>query len=91
MGLGGRAAAGTTGDRVYVQDRVNAANYRIYELTAAPSDVTTYASLPVVHRGGGGAFTNGLDMVAGFAPPTMTIGTAAPAGPLTNDIWIDIS
>jgi hypothetical protein len=84
-----RLLSGTAGDRLYIQDRTNSANYRIYELTAAPTDSTTYATLAVVHRAGGGSFSNGLDILAGFTPPPITIGTSAPSGPLTNDIWID--
>lgn len=86
-----RLLAGTAGDRLYIQDRVNSANYRVYELTGAPTDVTTYASVPVVHRGGGGSFSNGLDILAGFTPPPITIATSAPASPLTNDLWIDVT
>ena len=84
-----RTLAATAGDRLYIQDRTNSANYRIYEVTGAPTDNTTYATLPVVHRAGGGSFSNGLDIVAGFAAPPITIATSAPASPLTNDIWID--
>jgi hypothetical protein len=87
-----RLLAGTTGDRMYIQDRANSAVYRVYELTAAPTDVTTYASIPVVHRGGAGAlWANGLSIVAGFTSPPITISTSAPASPLTNDIWIDLT
>lgn len=87
-----RLLAGTTGDRLYIQDRVNSAVYRVYELTGAPTDVTTYASIPVVHRGGAGSlWANGLSIVAGFTSPPITVSTVAPSSPLTNDIWLDIT
>jgi hypothetical protein len=87
-----RILAGTAGDRIYVQDRGNSATYRVYELTGAPTDGTTYATIAVVHRGGAGSlWANGLDIVAGFTSPPMTIGTVAPASPLVNDLWVDVS
>jgi hypothetical protein len=64
-----RLLAQTAGDRIYIQDRTNSANNRIYQLTGAPSDNTTYATLPVTHLGGGGSFSNGLDIVAGMMEP----------------------
>ena len=85
-----RLLAGTTGDRIHIQDRANSGNYRVYELTAAPTDVTTYASIPVVHRiGAGSLWANGAAIVAGFTSPAMTISTSAPTSPLTGDLWID--
>lgn len=72
-----RALAQGIGDRFYIQDRTNSANYRIYELTGTPTDNTTYATVPVVHRAGGGSFTNGLDIVAGVLGPDLA--TAADA------------
>lgn len=85
-----RLLAGTAGDRLYIQDRGNSGVYRVYELTGAPTDVTTYASIPVVHRTGAGSlWANGLSIVAGFTTPPITVGTSAPASPLTNDLWID--
>ena len=45
-----RLLAGTAGDRLYIQDRANSANYRVYELTGAPTDATTYATCNVVHE-----------------------------------------
>lgn len=85
-----RLLAATAGDRVHIQDRASSANYRIYEVTGAPTDLTTYASLPVVHRlGAGSLWANGAAIVAGFTSPAITIGTSAPTSPLTNDIWID--
>lgn len=85
-----RLLAATAGDRIHIQDRASSANYRIYEMTGAPTDLTTYASLPVVHRlGAGSLWANGAAVVAGFTSPPITIGTVAPTSPLTNDIWID--
>ena len=85
-----RLLAGTTGDRLYIQDRNNSANYRVYELTGAPADGTTYATINVVHRTGGGSlWANAEEIVAGFTVPPITVGTVAPSAPLTNDIWID--
>lgn len=85
-----RLAAGTAGDRLYIQDRLNSANWRLYELTGAPTDVTTYATCNVVHRSGAGSlWANSTEIVAGFMTAAITIGTSAPASPLTNDIWID--
>ena len=85
-----RLLSGTAGDRFYIQDRANSANYRVYELTAAPTDNTTYASCPVVHRTGGGSlWADTTEIVAGFTLPPLSVGTSAPSSPLTNDIWID--
>lgn len=85
-----RLLAGTAGDRIFIQDRASSANYRIYELTGTPTDNSTYATCNVVHRGGAGSlWANGAAIIAGFTTPPITIGTSAPASPLTNDLWID--
>lgn len=85
-----RLLAATAGDRLYVQERTNSANYRVYELTGAPTDATTYASCPVVHRAGGGSlWADAAEIVAGAIPAPITIGPTAPSAPLINDIWID--
>lgn len=85
-----RILAGTAGDRLYIQQRDNSGLYRTYELTGAPTDNTTYATLNVVHRAGAGAlWANGAALVAGFTTPPITVGTTAPSAPLTNDLWID--
>jgi len=85
-----RLLAGTAGDRLYIQDRANSANWRLFELTGAPTDSTTYATLAVVHRSGAGSlWANGASVIAGYTLPPITVGTSAPASPLTNDIWID--
>jgi hypothetical protein len=65
-------AQGTPGDRVYLQDRANSANFRIYSVTGAPSDNTTYASIPVAHVSGGGTITNSMEIVAGMLEPQPT-------------------
>lgn len=68
----------------------NSANYRVYELTGAPTDGTTYATCNVVHRGGAGSlWANSTEIIAGFTTPPITVGTSAPSSPLVNDIWID--
>lgn len=85
-----RLLAGTAGDRLFIQDRDNSANYRVYELTSTPTDNTTYATCAVVHRGGAGSlWANSEEIVAGFTSPPITVGTTAPSSPMTNDIWID--
>jgi hypothetical protein len=85
-----RILAGTAGDRIYIQDRASSANYRIYELTGAPTDNTTYATVNVVHRAGAGSlWANGAAIVAGFTTPPITVSNTAPSAPLTNDLWID--
>lgn len=85
-----RLLAGTAGDRLYIQDRDNSANYRVYELTGAPTDSTTYATINVVHRTGGGSlWANTEEIVAGFTAPPITVASTAPSSPLVNDIWID--
>lgn len=85
-----RLLAGTAGDRLYIQEKSNSANYRVYELTGAPVDGTTYATCNVVHRAGGGSlWANSAGLMAGFTSPPTTVGTTAPASPLVNDIWID--
>lgn len=84
-----RLLAGTAGDRLFMQDRANSANYRVYELTGTPTDGTTYASCAVVHRGGGGTITNLMEIVAGYAAAPFTVGPTAPSSPLTNDLWVD--
>lgn len=85
-----RLLAGTAGDRLYIQDRTASGTYRLYELTGAPTDNTTYATINVVHRTGAGSlWANGASLVAGFISPPITVGTSAPASPLTNDLWID--
>ena len=85
-----RLLAGTAGDRLFIQDRANSANYRVYELTGAPTDGTTYATCNVVHRGGAGSlWANSTEIIAGFTTPPITVGTSAPSSPLVNDIWID--
>ena len=85
-----RLLAGTAGDRLYVQDRVNSANYRMYELTGAPTDGGTYATINVVHRTGGGSlWANATTLLAGFISVPITIGPTAPSSPQINDLWID--
>ena len=85
-----RLLAGTAGDRLYIQDRANSANYRVYELTAAPTDSTTYATCNVVHRAGGGSlWANLTEIVAGFTSAPFTVGPTAPTAPLTGDLWVD--
>ena len=84
-----RLLAGTAGDRLFIQDRANSANFRLYELTGTPTDGTTYATCNVVHRTGGGTLANSAEIVAGFTPSPFTVGTTAPSAPLTGDIWID--
>jgi hypothetical protein len=85
-----RLAAGTAGDRLFIQERANSANWRSYELTGAPTDNTTYATCNVVHRGGAGSlWANSAEIVAGFMTAAITIGTSAPASPSTNDLWVD--
>lgn len=85
-----RLAAGTAGDRLYIQDRANSANWRLYELTGAPVDNTTYATCNVVYRSGAGSlWANATELIGGFMAAAITIGTVAPLSPLTNDIWID--
>jgi hypothetical protein len=84
-----RILAGTAGDRLYIQNRVSSAAYRIYELTGAPTDNTTYATINVVHRTGSGAFGASEEIIAGFTSPPLTIGSTAPSSPLVNDLWVD--
>jgi hypothetical protein len=85
-----RLLAGTAGDRLYIQERANSANWRLYELTGAPTDNSTYATCNVVHRGGAGSlWTNLAEIIAGFMTAAITIGTSAPASPSTNDLWVD--
>jgi hypothetical protein len=85
-----RMLAATAGDRIFIQDRNSSANNRLYEVTGAPTDNTTYATIPVVHRSGAGSlWSNGVAVLAGFTQPPITIGTTAPSAPLTGDIWID--
>ena len=84
-----RILAGTVGDRLYIQDRDASANYRMYSLTAAPTDNTTYATLAVTHQAGGGTITDAQEVVVGFLPTPITVSNTAPAAPLTGDLWID--
>ena len=85
-----RLAAGTAGDRLFIQERANSANWRSYELTGAPTDNTTYATCNVVHRGGAGSlWANSAEIVAGFMSAAITISTTAPSSPVTNDLWVD--
>jgi hypothetical protein len=85
-----RLLAGTAGDRLYIQERANSANWRLYELTGVPVDGTTYATCNVVHRGGAGSlWANSAEIIAGFMTVAITIATSAPASPSTNDLWVD--
>jgi hypothetical protein len=85
-----RLLAGTAGDRLYIQERANSANWRLYELTGAPTDNTTYATINVVHRGGAGSlWANLAEIIAGFMTAAITISTSAPASPSVNDLWVD--
>jgi hypothetical protein len=85
-----RLQAGTAGDRLYIQERANSANWRSYELTGAPTDNTTYATCNVVHRGGAGSlWSNSAEIIAGFMTAAITIATSAPASPVVNDLWVD--
>jgi hypothetical protein len=85
-----RLLAGTAGDRLYIQERANSANWRLYELTGAPTDNTTYATINVVHRGGAGSlWANLAEIIAGFMTAAITISTSAPASPTVNDLWVD--
>ena len=84
-----RILAGTVGDRLFIQDRDASANYRMYSLTAAPTDNTTYATLAVTHQAGGGTITDAQEVVVGFLPTPITVSNTAPASPLTGDLWID--
>ena len=85
-----RLLAGTAGDRLYIQERANSANWRLYELTGAPTDGTTYATVNVVHRGGAGSlWANSAEIIAGFMTTAITIATSAPASPSVNDLWVD--
>lgn len=84
-----RLLAGTAGDRLYIQNRTNADQYALYELTGAPTDNSTYGSIPVVYRAGAGTFSGGTNLLAGILAPAITVGPTAPSSPLVNDIWID--
>lgn len=86
-----RLLAGTTGDRLYMQLRTDSDIYRIYDLIGAPTDNTTYASIPVVHRASGGSLADADQIIAGFIPLPVTVATTAPASPLINDLWVDLT
>lgn len=88
--LKARLLAGTAGDRLFIQERANSANYRVYELLSAPTDNTTYATCSVIHRSGGGSlWANSAEIIAGFVAAPFTVGTTAPTSPSINDLWVD--
>ena len=69
-----RLLLGVAGDRLYIQNRTNAAKYQIYNISGAPTDNTTYVTIPVTYASGGTALTDGDDVLAGFieAPASET-------------------
>src|SRR6516162_8170526 len=69
-------------DTVELQDKVNAANYARYELTATPTNNTTWFQLPVRWIAGGGTAPSGNSQVlftysygTGSVPPVTSVFT----------------
>jgi hypothetical protein len=54
------------GNTLLLQDKTNAANYRMYRVSAAITDFATYTEVPVTYLSGGAAVTAGRVMLAAF-------------------------
>jgi hypothetical protein len=54
------------GNTLLLQDKTNAANYRMYRVSAAITDFAAYTEVPVTYLSGGSAVTAGRVMLAAF-------------------------
>jgi len=87
------------GDTLYIQDRNDATQWQLYEVTGAVTDSGDYATIPIAWRTGGSSLvTNeqvviqreGAGLVLGTAAYiNIHVGTSAPSSPAVGDVWID--
>jgi hypothetical protein len=87
------------GDTLYIQDRNDATQWQLYEVTGAVTDSGDYATIPIAWRTGGSSLVTNEQVViqreaTGIALGTAAyinihVGTSAPSTPAVGDIWID--
>lgn len=87
------------GDTLYIQDRNDASQWQLYEVSSAVTDSGDYATIPVTWRTGGSSLVANEQVIiqregTGLALGTaaylnLHIGSTAPVGPAVNDLWLD--
>jgi len=87
------------GDTLYIQDRNDATQWQLYEVTGAVTDSGDYATIPIAWRTGGSALVTNEQVVIQREATGIALGTAAyinihvgsspPGSPAVNDVWID--
>jgi len=87
------------GDTLYIQDRNDATQWQLYEVTGAVTDSGDYATIPIAWRTGGSALVTNEQVVIQREATGIALGTAAyinihvgsspPGSPAVGDVWID--
>jgi hypothetical protein len=69
------------GDSFYVQDDNNSSNYQRWNVTATPTDLTTYSTLPVSLITSSGTGTTGFSNNESIIVSFLVAGAVGPMGP----------